>query len=149
MDPQYSSKWKPEDVEMYDEVVFMGPYHTKQILVLFAYFSNDYISMSYRYNWYSAVYSGNSKHLNSEQSLISEHFWWNWAIFYNINYMLNSEHLSLVNKIGDKTEFTITRVHCTKISKWECNLRNNAFIPGFLCIFYAFGVFWKYSGLLW
>ena len=33
--------------------------------------------------------------------------------FYNINYMLNSEHLSLVNKIGDKTEFTITRVHCT------------------------------------
>ena len=26
--------------------------------------------------------------------------------------MLNSEHLSLVNKIGDKTEFTITRVHC-------------------------------------
>ena len=32
--------------------------------------------------------------------------------FYNINYMLNSEHLSLVNKIGDKTEFTITRVHC-------------------------------------
>ena len=33
--------------------------------------------------------------------------------FYNINYMLNSENLSLVNKIGDKTEFTITRVHCT------------------------------------
>ena len=33
--------------------------------------------------------------------------------FYNINYMLNSEHLSLVNKIGDKTEFTITRVHCS------------------------------------
>ena len=26
--------------------------------------------------------------------------------------MLNSKHLSLVNKIGDKTEFTITRVHC-------------------------------------
>ena len=25
--------------------------------------------------------------------------------FYNINYMLNNEHLSLVNKIGDKTEF--------------------------------------------
>ena len=33
-------------------------------------------------------------------------------LFYNINYMLNSKHLSLVNKIGDKTEFTITRVHC-------------------------------------
>ena len=32
--------------------------------------------------------------------------------FCNINYMLNSEHLSLVNKIGDKTEFTITRVLC-------------------------------------
>ena len=32
LDPQYSSKWKPEDVEMYDEVVFQGPYHTKQIL---------------------------------------------------------------------------------------------------------------------
>ena len=29
-------------------------------------------------------------------------------MFYNINYMLNSKHLSLVNKIGDKTEFTIT-----------------------------------------
>ena len=27
------------------------------------------------------VYSGNSKRLNSEQSLISEHFRWNWAIF--------------------------------------------------------------------
>ena len=25
--------------------------------------------------------------------------------FYNINHMLNNEHLSLVNKIGDKTEF--------------------------------------------
>ena len=36
--------------------------------------------------------------------------------FYNINYMLNSEHLSLVNKIGDKTEFTITRVHCSALS---------------------------------
>ena len=41
--------------------------------------------------------------------------------FYNINYILNSEHLSLVNKIGDKTEFTITRVHCNKsgIIKFE------------------------------
>ena len=29
----------------------------------------------------NTVYSGNSKRLNSEQSLISEHFWWNWAIF--------------------------------------------------------------------
>ena len=37
--------------------------------------------------------------------------------FYNINYMLNSEHLSLVNKIGDKTEFTITRVHCIYVVK--------------------------------
>ena len=26
--------------------------------------------------------------------------------------MLNSKHLSLVNKVGDETEFTITRVHC-------------------------------------
>ena len=26
--------------------------------------------------------------------------------------MLSSEHFSLVNKVGDKTEFTITRVHC-------------------------------------
>ena len=33
-------------------------------------------------------------------------------LFYNINYLLNSKHLSLVNKIGDKTKFTITRVHC-------------------------------------
>ena len=37
-------------------------------------------------------------------------------LFYNMNYMLNSKHLSLVNKIGDKTEFTITRVHCSSIS---------------------------------
>ena len=37
-------------------------------------------------------------------------------LFYNINYMLNSKHLSLVNKIGDKTEFTITRVHCIRLS---------------------------------
>ena len=29
----------------------------------------------------NTVYSGNSKRLNSEQSLISEHFWRNWAIF--------------------------------------------------------------------
>ena len=39
-------------------------------------------------------------------------------LFYNINYMLNSKHLSLVNKIGDKTEFTITRVHYN----WEKNI---------------------------
>ena len=42
--------------------------------------------------------------------------------FYNINYMLNNEHLSLVNKIRDKTEFTITRVHCTskfKLAKYD------------------------------
>ena len=36
------------------------------------------------------VDSGNSERLNSEQSLISEHFWWH-RLFYNINYMLNSE----------------------------------------------------------
>ena len=30
---------------------------------------------------YGTVYYGNSKRLNSEQSLISEHFWWNWTIF--------------------------------------------------------------------
>ena len=56
------------------------------------------------------VYSG--KRLNSEQSLISEQ---TGRFFYNINYMLNNEHLSLVNKICDKTEFTITRVHCTVV----------------------------------
>ena len=28
----------------------------------------------------STVDSGNSKRLNSKQSLISKHFWWNWAI---------------------------------------------------------------------
>ena len=61
------------------------------------------------------VDSGNSKRLNSKQSLISKHFWWNWAIVLYINYMLNSKHLSLVNHLGDKTEFTITRVHCI----WE------------------------------
>ena len=60
------------------------------------------------------VDSGNSERLNSEQSLISEHFGETGRFFYNINYMLNSEHLSLVNKTGDKTEFTITRVHCSK-----------------------------------
>ena len=52
--------------------------------------------------------------------------------FYNINYVLNSEHLSLVNKIGDKSEFTITRVHCTK--KF-CNLEvriQNSFVDDFI-----------------
>ena len=29
----------------------------------------------------NTVDSGNSKRLNSEQSLISEHFWCNWTIF--------------------------------------------------------------------
>ena len=60
---------------------------------------------------------------------------------YNINYMLNSEHLSLVNKIGDKTEFTITRVHCIKFMYyynicsipllWECTTNSpiNMLIP--------------------
>ena len=38
----------------------------------------------------STVYSGNSKRLNSEQSLISEDFWWH-RLFYNTNYMLNSK----------------------------------------------------------
>ena len=56
----------------------------------------------------TTVDSGNSKRLNSKQSLISE----TGRLFYNINYMLNSKYLSLLNKIGDKTEFTITRVHC-------------------------------------
>ena len=60
----------------------------------------------------STVDSGNSKRLDSKQSLISKHFWCRHRLFYNINYMLNSKHLSLVNKIGDKTKFTITRVHC-------------------------------------
>mgnify|MGYP001424372123 CR=1 FL=1 len=60
----------------------------------------------------NTVYSGNSKRLNSKQSLISNIFWCKHRLFYNINYMLNSKHHSLVNKIGDKTEFTITRVHC-------------------------------------
>ena len=53
-------------------------------------------------------------------------------LFYNINYMLNSKHLSLVNKIGDKTEFTITRVHCTKynsvlvfVKLWDLNFSKN------------------------
>ena len=36
-------------------------------------------------------------------------------LFYNINYILNSKHLSLVNKIGAKTEFTITSVPCISI----------------------------------
>ena len=31
-------------------------------------------------------------------------------LFYNIK--TTCKHLSIVNKIGDKTEFTITRVHC-------------------------------------
>ena len=51
-------------------------------------------------------------------------------LFYNINYMLNSKHLSLVNKIGDKPEFTITRVHCIlntfdEISAIAIQCRNN------------------------
>ena len=69
----------------------------------------------------STVDSGNSKRLNRRKSLISKHFWWNWAIV--INYMLNSKHLSLVKKIGDKTEFTITRVHCTKFANEKLHSR--------------------------
>ena len=67
------------------------------------------------------MYSGSSKLLNSKQSLISKHFCETGRLFYNINYMLNSKHLSLVNKIGDKTEFTITRVHCNSVGwkKWN------------------------------
>ena len=42
-------------------------------------------------------------------------FWCKHQLFYNINYMLNSKHLSLVNQIGDKTKFTITRVHCISL----------------------------------
>ena len=57
--------------------------------------------------------------------------------FYNINYMLNSEHLSLVNKNGDKTEFTITRVHCTifaDLGRWVSQKRskNVLYIDGCL-----------------
>jgi hypothetical protein len=33
--------------------------------------------------------------------------------------MLNSKHLSLVNKIGDKTKFTITRVHCMTLTEMK------------------------------
>ena len=40
-------------------------------------------------------------------------------LFYNINYMLNSKDLSLVNKIGDEIKFTITRVHCITFSTLE------------------------------
>ena len=32
------------------------------------------------YSKNSTVNSGNSKRLNSKKSLISKHFWWNWAI---------------------------------------------------------------------
>ena len=39
-------------------------------------------------------------------SLVNIFVWWHW-LFYNINHMLNSKHLSLVNKIGDKTEYTV------------------------------------------
>ena len=39
--------------------------------------------------------------------------------FYKINYML-----SLANKIGDKTEFTITRVHCNSTTN-SCGQKKN------------------------
>ena len=32
LDPLQSPKWKPEDVELFDEVVFKGPHITKQVL---------------------------------------------------------------------------------------------------------------------
>ena len=40
---------------------------------------------------------------------------------YNLYYMLNSEHLSLVNKIGDKTEFTITKAPLGSTIHTECH----------------------------
>ena len=57
--------------------------------------------------------------------------------------MLNSEHLSLVNKIGDKTEFTITRVHCTYdyLSQTSAKIHINFKDP----IFGGLGTFWKYG----
>ena len=52
--------------------------------------------------------------------------------------MLNSEHLSLVNKIGDKTEFTITRVHCSTSRKGSLNVHFSCVHEGkksFVCTF--------------
>ena len=41
--------------------------------------------------------------------------------------MLNSKHLSLVNKIGDKTEFTITRVHCISAATFSQQIVEQTF----------------------
>ena len=79
------------------------------------YILSSFFDVHYGQSWctFVTVDSGNSKRLNSKQSLISKLFGETGRLFYNINYMLNSEHLSLVSKIGDKTEFIITRVHCS------------------------------------
>ena len=47
--------------------------------------------------------------------------------FYKINYML-----SLANKIGDKTEFTITRVHCTIVANSSDPITENLCLARFL-----------------
>ena len=46
--------------------------------------------------------------------------------------MLNSEHLSLANKIGEKTEFTITRVHCTIVANSSDPITENLRLARFL-----------------
>ena len=46
--------------------------------------------------------------------------------------MLNSEHLSLANKIGEKTEFTITRVHCTIVANSSDPITENLCLARFL-----------------
>ena len=61
----------------------------------------------------NTVKLGNKERFDKEQIGIKELFM-DYQPFYTINYMLNSKHLSLVNKICDKTEFTVTRVHCIK-----------------------------------
>ena len=65
-------------------------------------------------------------------SLVNIITWWH-RLFYNINYMLNSKQLSLVNKIGDKTEFTITRVHCI----WAVSFIHQFRVPTFTMWFLA------------
>ena len=54
-----------------------------------------------------------SKLLNSKKILLVNKILRWPGSFYTINHMLNSKNLTIVKRIGDKTEFTIARFHCT------------------------------------
>ena len=50
--------------------------------------------------------------ISKKPSLVNKILCWSGSL-YTKNHMLNSKNLTIVQKFGDKTEFTIVRFHCT------------------------------------